>query len=207
MNETLELLTRTLCDLQPKASTNGAYLYCQTQGNQQSVFQAARFLLNNSITSKILILQTKAKSGYSGFDEWNHQLQELCLPGRKIEGIKSEETAGINTLIESEALIRFAKHKGYRSLFVVSAPFHQLRAFMTGVTVAIREYPELLIYSYPGVTMPWQEEVAHSQGTLKAKRYDLIHEEFARIDKYQNKGDLASYEQVLSYLNNRNTAV
>jgi hypothetical protein len=207
MNETLELLTRTLCDLRPKASTNGAYLYCQTKGNQQSVFQAARFLLNNSFVSNILILQTKAKSGYPGFDEWNHQLQELGLPGRKIEGIKSEETAGINTLIESEALIRFAKQKGYCSLFVVSPPFHQLRAFMTAVTVAIREYPELLIYSYPGVTMPWQEEVAHSQGTLKAKRYGLIHEEFERINKYQNKGDLASYEQVLSYLNNRNTAV
>ena len=207
MNETLELLTRTLCDLRPKASTNAAYLYCQTKGNEQSVFHAARFLLNNSVSSKILILQTKAKSGYPGFAEWSHQLQELGLPMREIEGIKIEETAGINTLVESEALIRFAKQQGYSSLFVVSPPFHLLRAFMTAVTVAIKEYPELLIYSYPGVTLPWQEEVAHSQGALRATRCDLIHEEFERIDKYQNKGDLASYKQVLSYLNNRKTAV
>ena len=78
---------------------------------------------------------------------------------------------------------------------------------MTSVTVAIREHPELLIYSYPGVAMPWQEEVVHSQGTLKAKRRDLIQEELERIEKYQGKGDLALFEQVLNYLNKRETAV
>ena len=74
---------------------------------------------------------------------------------------------------------------------------------MTAVTVALREYPELLLYSYPAVAMPWQEEVVHSQGTLKATRSELIHMEFERINKYQNKGDLASFEEVLTYLNNR----
>jgi len=103
--------------------------------------------------------------------------------------------------------IRFARQHSYRSLFVVAPPFQQLRAFMTAVTVALREYPELLIYSYPGVAMSWQEEVIHSQGTLKAKRRDLIQEELERIEKYQSKGDLASPERVLSYLNKRETVV
>jgi hypothetical protein len=55
--------------------------------------------------------------------------------------------------------------------------------------------------------MSWQEEVIHSQGTLKAKRRDLIQEELERIEKYQKKGDLTTPEQVLSYLNKRETAV
>ena len=54
--------------------------------------------------------------------------------------------------------------------------------------------------------MSWQEEVIHSQGTLKAKRRDLIQEEVERIEKYQSKGDLASSEQVLSYLDKRESA-
>jgi hypothetical protein len=58
-------------------------------------------------------------------------------------------------------LIRFARRQGYGSLHVVAPPFHQLRAFMTAVTVARKEYPELLIYSYPGVALSWQAEVAH----------------------------------------------
>ncbi len=207
MNDTIELLTRILCDLRPKNPTNGAYLYCQTRGNQQSIFQAAQFLLNNSLTSKILILNTKPKSGYPGFTEWKQQLQQLGLSVEQIEGVKNKETSMLNTLIESEALIRFAKQHGYRSLFIVAPPFQQLRAFMTAVTVTLREYPELLIFSYPGEAMPWQEEVVHSQGTLKAKRRDLIQEELERIEKYQEKGDLALFEQVLSYLNKRETAV
>ena len=207
MNDTIELLTRTLCDLRPKNPTNGAYLYCQTRSNQQSIFQAAQFLLDNSLTYKILILNTNAKSGYPGFTEWKHQLQQFGLSAEQIEGVVNKESSMLNTLIESEAIIRFVKKHRYRSLFVVAPPFQQLRAFMTAVTVALREYPELLIYSYPGVAMSWQEEVIHSQGTLKAKRRDLIKEELERIEKYQRKGDLTTPEQVLGYLNKRETAV
>jgi hypothetical protein len=207
MNDTVELLIRALCDLRPNNPTNGAYLYCQTISNQQSVFKAALSLLNNSLTYKILILNTKAKSGYPGFTEWKQQLQQLGLYEEQIEGVINKETSMLNTLIESEAIIRFAKQHSYRSLFVVAPPFQQLRAFMTAVTVALREYPELLIYSYPGVAMSWQEEVIHSQGTLKAKRRDLIQEELERIEKYQGKGDLALFAQVLTYLNKRETTV
>jgi hypothetical protein len=207
MNDTVELLIRALCDLRPKNPTNGAYLYCQTISNQQSIFKAALSLLNNSLTYKILILNTKAKSGYPGFTEWKQQLQQLGLYEEQIEGVINIETSMLNTLIESEAIIRFAKQHSYRSLFVVAPPFQQLRVFMTAVTVALREYPELLIYSYPGLAMSWQEEVIHSQGTLKAKRRDLIQEELERIEKYHSKGDLVSPEQVLSYLNKRETAI
>ncbi|MBW2088203.1 MAG: YdcF family protein [Deltaproteobacteria bacterium] len=206
MNDTIELLVRTLCDLRPMNPTNGAYLYCQTRSNQQSIFKAAQSLLNNSLTYKILILNTKAKSGYPGFTEWKQQLEQLGIPEKKIEGVIINKTTMLNTLIESEGIIRFAKQHSYNSVFVVAPPFQQLRAFMTAVTVALREYPELLIYSYPGAAMSWQEEVVHSQGTLKAKRRDLIQEELERIDKYHSKGNLASPEQVLSYLNKRNTA-
>jgi len=205
MSDTAELLIRVLCDLRPKNPANGAYLYCQTISNQQSIFKAALSLLNNSLTYKILILNTKAKSGYPGFAEWKQQLQQLGLYEEQIEGVIKKETSMLNTLIESEAIIRFAKQHSYRTLFVVAPPFQQLRAFMTAVTVALREYPELLIYSYPGLAMSWQEEVLHSQGTLKAKRRDLIQEELERIEKYHSKGDLASPEQVLSYLNKRET--
>jgi len=203
MNDTIELLTRVLSDLQPNNPTNGAYLYCQTKSNQQSIFQAAHFLLNNAFTHRILILNTNATSGYPGFAEWKQQLHQLGISEDQIEGVLNKEKSMLNTLIESEALIRFARQHRYHSLFVVAPPFQQLRAFMTAVTVALREYPELLIYSYPGVSMSWQEEVIHSQGTLKAKRRDLIQEELDRIEKYQGKGDLASPSQVLTYLNKR----
>jgi hypothetical protein len=207
MIEKVELVTRILCDLQPKSPADGAYLYCQTKGNQMSTFQTAVFLIQNILTPKVLILREKEKSGYPGFSEWTHQLHQLGITAEQIELVKNDGASELNTLTESKALIRHARRKGYCSLYVVASPFQQLRAFMTAVTVSVREYPELLIYSYPGVSIPWTEEVTHSQGTLSAKRYELIRTELARIKKYQDKGDLASFEQVLNYLNRREKAL
>jgi len=203
MTSSTELIVRVLCDERPELPVNGAYLYCQTDGNQQSLFQTALFLIDNSFTSKILILQTEAKCGYPGFSQWKGQLLATGLTEEQIEGVEIIELPILHTLIESEALIHFARQEGFTSLLVLAPPFQQLRAFMTAVTVAIREYPELLLYSYPAVAMPWQEEVVHSQGTLQATRSELIHMEFARINTYQEKGDLASFDDVATYLDNR----
>jgi hypothetical protein len=201
----LELLTRILCDTAPIDIADGAYLYCQTQDNQESSFLAAREILDRSLARRILVLKTAAKSGYPGFSEWCRALHSLEIEPQQIEAVTLEEPPSLNTLIEAEAIVRFAQQRGYGSLFIVSPPFHQCRAFMTAVTVALREYPALRLYSYAGVALPWEAEVTHSQGTLAAKRYELIQTETERIQKYQVKGDLASFTQVLNYLNQRPT--
>ena len=205
MNTAIELLTRSLCDTRPGAQADGAYLYCTTVDNQASVFQTARSLINHSVASRILILDAEAMSGYPGVIQCRERLQEFGLASGQIKCVPIERTASLNTLIESEALVRFARDQKFCSLVVISPPFHQLRAFMTAVTVALRVYPELSIYSYPGMTMPWMEAVSHSQGTLQAPRRQLIQEELVRINAYQNKGDLARFEDVLDYLNRRDT--
>lgn len=120
-----------------------------------------------------------------------------------IMGVPLKRATSINTLIESQALIQFARELKLRTLVVVSPPFHQLRAFMTAVTVALKLYPELAIYSYAGAAMPWMAPVTHSQGTLQAQRRHLIQEELIRIDTYQKKGDLGPFDAVLDYLNRR----
>ena len=206
MNTTIELLTRILGDTRPKEPADGAYLYCQTIDNQQSVFLAARWLAAHGLSSRILILEADAMSGYPGGAQCREQLRAPGLPAETVHGVPAGEISSINTLIESEALVRYCKQKRYGSVYVVSPPFHQLRAFMTLVTVALREHPQLSIYSHPGATLPWMETVAHSQGTLQAPRRQLIQEELTRISIYQQKGDLARFEDVLDYLNRRDTA-
>lgn len=203
MNKGVELLTRVLCDSLPEAPTDGVYLYCQTKNNQQVVFQAAVTLFDQLLSAKVLVLHSSAKCGYPGYSQWNELLHECGFSTAQIEGVTISRTATLNTLIESEALVRFVKQRRYRSIFVVAPPFQQLRAFMTAVTVALREYPQLRIYSYPPTAMSWQGEVLHSQGTLRDKRSELIYAEWERIGTYQQKGDLASFESVLAYLNGR----
>jgi len=207
MNSTIELLTRTLCETRFDGPVDGAYLYCTTIENQASVFQTARKLISHSVASRIYLLEAEAMSGYPGANQCRKRLREFGLSEEQIACIPIAGADSLNTLIESQALVRFFRDRGFRSLVVVSPPFHQLRAFMTAVTVALNLYPELSIYSYPGATLSWLSSVTHSQGTLKAQRRQLIQDELNRIQTYQIKGDLASFEDVLNYLNRRDKEI
>ena len=121
----------------------------------------------------------------------------------QIELVSAEDVRALNTLIEAQALIRHALAHDYRSLLVTAAPFHQERAFMTAVTVNLKQRANIKIFSYSGEVLLWHESVNHSQGSLTATRKDLIHAEQERIEKYSHKGDLCSREIVLEYLNQR----
>lgn len=143
-----------------------------------------------------------ANPGYSGYHVWKDKLIKLGIKENRILGVDLA-TDDHNTLTEAEAVVRFAKRSNYKSIIISAAPFHQIRAFMTTVRVVLAEYPELKLYSFPGDALPWNEKATHSQGALSGKRSELIAAEFARIDKYSQKGDLISFDKVINYLDQR----
>ncbi|WP_153305970.1 YdcF family protein [Desulfogranum mediterraneum] len=203
MNMVFELLVRVLCDARPAETADAAYLYCQTEDSQEEVLQAGSWLVQRGLAARVLILKTGAKSGYPGFGQWSERLEELGVAGGQLEGVDPGGVSALNTLVESVALMRFLRQQGYGSLYVVAPPFHQLRAFMTAVTVALEDAGQLKIFSHPALSRPWGEQVVHSQGVLRAMRRELIHAELERIDTYQGKGDLAGFGSVLGYLDRR----
>jgi hypothetical protein len=202
-----ELSIRVLCDIRAETTIDGAVLYSQTIDNQNSVIFAAKNILDNKLAKKILFIKSEPISGYPGFSAWKSELNKLGIQSSEIVGVPLMENNSLNTLTESQAIIRYALQKKIRSLYVVSSPFHQLRAFMTLVTVALHEYPDLLIFSYTGIALPWSAEVAHSQGALLGTRKDIIKAEYERIEKYKQKGDLSSGIEILEYLNKRDRAL
>jgi uncharacterized SAM-binding protein YcdF (DUF218 family) len=203
VSESLELLLRILADVRPPVPAEAAYLFGQTEPNQKSVFAAARELLQHSLTSRIWISDCTPRSGYVGAAACRRALVEFGIPAEAIEEVPMEPTGILHTLIESAGVVRFARRWGYQRLIVTSSPFHQERAFMTAVTAALREYPALKIYSYPGEPQPWDEIVTHSQGKLTGTRAQLIAEEQKRIEKYAAQGDLAPRREILKYLHTR----
>lgn len=202
----LELTIRTLCDLHPETKADVAFLFSQTRDNQDSVFIAAQKLLHHRLARKLLIVQSAAKSGYPGHRIWLKALNQMGVSRNLIGMVDLQGPATLNTLIEARALIHHAQKKSIQKAYVVAAPFHQVRAFMTVVTIALQDYPEIRLFSYPGPPLCWQHAVAHSQGQLTAPRKGLIQAELDRIRIYQEKGDLASETAVLDYLDQRDTA-
>lgn len=199
----VELLLRVLCDTLPAGQADAAYLFAQTEPNQDAVFPVARELLERNIVGKILISDCDPKCGYIGAAAYRQAMIDSGIPDRAIEEVPMEPTDILHTLIEAQALVRFARAKAYRRLVIVSAPFHQERAFMTTVTAALKAYPEVKLYSQPGQAQPWDEVVTHSQGVLQGTRAELITAEQQRIEKYTRQGDLAGRDRVLGYLRSR----
>ena len=203
MPQERELLLRILADVRPSEVIDGAYLFAQTEPNQESVFAAAAELIERGRARKVLISDCSPKSGYIGAAAYRRAMIEFGIPTSVIEEVPMEPTEILHTLIESENVVRFAKAQGYQRLMVTSAPFHQERALMTIVTIAMREYPSLKVYSYPGAPRPWDEVVTHSQGRLRGTRAELIAEEQRRIEKYTAQGNLAPRAKILEYLRTR----
>ncbi|MEJ8803281.1 YdcF family protein [Pontibacter sp. H249] len=201
-----ELIIRTLCDTLPPAPADAVFLFGQTEDNQQSVFASAVYLLSNKLANKVMFLQTEPLSGYPGFEVWKQELQKLGVKPDEIEPVPvAPDTSSLNTRIEAQNAIKHAKKVGFKSIVTTASPFQQPRALMTAVTAVQEHYPKLEVYSYPGRNLSWCEEVVHSQGKVKGTRAQLIAGEMERIHKYGNIGDLAKVEEVLRYLNRRDT--
>lgn len=201
--EQIELLLRIFADVRPAGIADAAYLYAETEPNQESVFAAGRDLLERKQVRRLLISDCLPKSGYVGAAAYRAATVAAGIPNDVIDEVPMEPTEILHTGIEADSTVRFAKTKGYERLLVVSVPFHQERAFISVVTAVLREYPSLRVYSHPGAPQPWDEIVTHSQGKLCGTRAELIAEEQKRIDTYTAQGYLLPRSAILDYLRTR----
>lgn len=205
----LELVVRVLYDYRPPKlnivpDQFVVYLFSETKDNQESSLEKVIVLRDAGGVSRITLCDGDTNHGYPGFAAWKEYLVSRGVPEGEIMPVASPVTqTSANTLTEAQALVRAAKELGWSELVIIAPPFHQVRCFITMVSVLFDEYPELKVYNEVGVSLPWSEKVRHSQGVLQATRSELIHTELERIERYHEKGDLVSPETALAYLRAR----
>lgn len=198
-----ELITRILCDTAPRHKVDVAYLFSETADNEASVLKAGVFLYGLGPVNKLAIAYLGKKFGYPGFRSWVKKLVSMGIPQKDIYLIPLAKDFPPSTDAEALGLVRYAKANGWKSIYVVAPPLHQMRAFITTVSHAMREKSDIKIYSFPGIPQSWEEHVVHSQGIQKGTRSELLADELEKIEKYYRKGDLVSAEEVLEYLERR----
>jgi len=193
----IELLTKVMSDPLPSKKIKAGYIFSQAEANYESTLEAGVELIKGGRVEQIftidasIILPTlkgirKILNNYSEFVNILHLLGKT-----------------VNTLVEAELLIKKAQTAKWSEVVIVAAPFHQLRAFITTVSIASKKMPNLKIYNYVGQPLTWDQTVYHSQGTLKGTRTSFIYSELERIEKYTAKGNLLPIEDILDYLNKR----
>lgn len=206
-----KLTVRVLCDTEPQEKPFVAYLFGQTKFNQNSVLDAAAMLYKErrgNISIGIMgggpLFPPSGKLPmWEGYDAWEKELRLRVVRLRLDPGISIfsvEPLPKSNTLTEAYGIVRLAKEMGWPSIYIIAPPFHQVRCFISTMTAALAEYPELKIYNKVGDTLDWDEKGVHSQGVLTGARKDFIDSEWDRVEQYMN---LVSPEEALKYLENR----
>lgn len=203
--ELLRLQTRILCDYRTK-KVDAVYVYAQTFDNQDSGLKTATALVKKGLANCVAIAEGETEHGAAGFTYCTETLCNLGLLMTNICQILPYNTA-VNTLSEAKILVKYAKKHGWKSIYISTTPFHQLRAFITTISVVIKEYPELKVYSAVGDTQDWSKDVLHSQGEVGGTRENLITMEYGAIARYTKKGDLLPIYRILDYLQQRDKEV
>lgn len=207
--EIARLLLMTTCDLAPREhAPRVAYIFAQTSDNQASVLEKGALLYRGGIVNTLALCDGETAHGYPGYQNWRTELLLLGVQPKDIVSVLVD--VGVNTFSEATALVKHCRWQHFHSskhnwdsIYIVAPPFHQLRAFISVVSVALHGYPEFRIYNQPGNSFDWHERVRHSQGTLEATRQELIDTELERIERYYEKGDLVSLAEVFKYLKQR----
>lgn len=200
LSDVLEVWTRILCDTMPTHG-NIIYVFGQTQDNQQAVLAQAAAVWRENQQAVVIIDDGTTDHGYPGYDLWSAILLKHGVLPASIRPLRIE--GDLNTLTESRALIAYAGQAGSPDIVIVCPPFHQIRACITAVSVAVRSPYQINLYNSPSEPGSWHEIVQHSQGILKNSRAGLLKDEMDRMEKYYQKGDLVSLSEVKRYLDAR----
>lgn len=198
-----QLITRIFSETMPPGKIDAAYLYAETADQETSGLKTAAFLYAMGPAKRIALCGEPKGYGYPGAADWIGKLVTMGLPKKDIYLVPVSKKFPPSTHAEAFGLIPYAAKQGWKSVYVVAPPLHQLRAFVTTVSAIIKERSRLKAYSFPGLPQRWEEHVIHSQGVQKGARSELLAEELKKIEKYFKKGDLVSAREVLKYLDKR----
>jgi uncharacterized SAM-binding protein YcdF (DUF218 family) len=98
-----------------------------------------------------------------------------------------------NTREQAIEVIKLANLKGWKKLILVASHYHQYRAYLTFLKEILNTHSDILIYSGTTKNLKWFEE------TGWGRRFDLLDDEFDRIECYSTLSHLASIQEAIEY--------
>lgn len=137
----------------------------------------------------------KKEQGSIHADEIARMLEEQHIPKECI----ITEADSMHTWEQAVNVMRIAKDSGWKRIIIIASHYHQYRAFLTFLqAMDAAEYP-IDIVNAPSRRISWFEAAP------SGKRFDFLEAEFQKIEAYQAKGHVASYERAISYFRLRET--
>lgn len=105
-----------------------------------------------------------------------------------------------HTREENRAFVDLSIQQSWRSAVILGQP-HRLLRFMLGLVQEIDTTGYLMeVYTAAPSFTPWLEVVRGSQGAEEKPRIERIDDELDRVYRYQASRELATFEQLFTYL-------
>ena len=192
----------------PPKTIDVIFFHDRSYGDFTNLFQMAASMYKSGIARFIATPNTDgARFGRnipreaSPGKEWvTRQLLALHLP---IESIIRPDMPSHHTWEENNAFLQLARERKWRSAAILTQP-HQLLRTMLGMVKAMDNTGYLMeVYTATPIYTPWYEITRVNQGEEEKMRVENIDDELIRIPQYQEKGDLASLEELSAYLEAR----
>lgn len=121
------------------------------------------------------------------------EIQPVLLNG----GIPNEyiihEEKSQHTREQAIEVIKMAVSNKWSKLILVASHFHQYRAYLTFLKEIIKTKSKIILYNAPVKNLKWFEETGWGQ------RFDLLDNEFERIEKYSSLSHLATIDEAIEY--------
>lgn len=121
------------------------------------------------------------------------------------ENILVPQTAAFHTRQESDAFVELAKQEDWASAITLSQANRLLRVTLS-MTPAMEQAGYMMeLYTTAPTSTPWRELAFGSQSTKRQARFETIGEELERIFRYQKSGELPGIDDLLDYLDARDS--
>lgn len=197
-----------LLSRQPQKPVDVLFFHDRSFGDFTNLFEMAGEVYKRGITRFIAIPNTDgARFGGNipgeaspGKDWTIKRLLEQQVP---LENILQPDTPSHHTREENDAFLELSMKMEWRSGIILAQPHQLLREILGMVLVIDAAQYQMEVYTTAPVFTPWYEVVHVNQGIESKPRIENIDDELHRIYKYQQKGDLASFEELFAYLRAR----
>ncbi len=106
-----------------------------------------------------------------------------------------------NTLTEMHSVLSFCSQENFKSICLVAAPFHQLRTYISAISVIHHcgaSLEDIRVFNNCGFPLPPDVKIKYPDGKSHYPQ-ELFIAEGEKILKYQRKKDLVSFRVALSY--------
>lgn len=91
-------------------------------------------------------------------------------------------------------IMKLVKEKNWKKIILVASHFHQARAYLTFLKVMKDAKLKIFLFNAPAKGLSWFEKTSFG-----LTRFQLLTEEFKKIDDYMKKGHLVTIKEAIKY--------